>query len=108
MTSTAGVIIAWNTGTIANTGGATSPLRCAGIGSLVASAYALIRSCVTSNRSSSLQRFRPLSSNATSGVSCWPMASGVGSGEFAELRECLVELFGAVLLDGLAERALDQ
>src|SRR6202795_4991876 len=36
-------------GTTANTGGATSPLRCAGIGSLVACAYALVRSAPTLN-----------------------------------------------------------
>ena len=36
-------------GTTAKTGGATSPLRCAGIGSFVAAAYALVRSASTLN-----------------------------------------------------------
>src|ERR1700736_366423 len=106
ITSTAGVINAWNTGTIANTGGAMSPSRWAWIGSLVAAAYSAIRSRVTSKRSSSLQMLRLLSSNdnSSSVISC----TRSGGQEVDELGYGLVELSGAVLFDSLAERTLDQ
>src|SRR5271168_970700 len=106
ITSTAGVSSASNTGTIANTGGATSPLRCASIGSLVAAAYSARRSRVTSNRSSSVQRFKPLSSNSSSSVIEPP--SGRRRGQRVELVERLVELLDAVLLHRPAQRTLDQ
>src|SRR5882757_2515478 len=105
ITSTAGVSSASKTGTIANTGGATSPLRCASMGSLVAAAYSANRSCVTSNRSSSVQRFKPLSSNSNSSV-IEPL-SGRRRGQRVELVERLVELLDAVFLHSLAQRALD-
>src|ERR1700693_3580103 len=101
ITSTAGTNRAWNTGTIANTGGATSPLRWAAIGSLVAAAYSAIRSAVTSKRSSSLKVSRWLSSKLNS-------SSGIRGRHLGESGKRLVELLGAVLLDGLAQRTLDQ
>src|ERR1700759_4663402 len=106
ITATAGVSSASKTGTIANTGGATSPLRCASMGSLVAAAYSANRSCVTSNRSSSVQRSKPVSSN--SNVSVIDTNSRGCRRQRVELVERLVELLDAVLLDCLAQRALDQ
>src|SRR3984893_10896170 len=105
ITSTAGVSKASKTGTIAKTGGATSPLRCASIGSLVAAAYSASRSWVTSNRSSSVQRSRPVSSN--SNVSGIDTNSRGCRRQRVELVQRLVELLDAVLLDRLAQRALD-
>src|SRR6202789_1215219 len=105
ITSTAGVSSASKTGTIANTGGATSPLRCASMGSLVAAAYSANRSCVTSNRSSSVQRPKPVSSN--SNVSVIDTNSRGCRGQRVELVQRLVELLDAVFLDSLAQRALD-
>jgi len=58
-------MIDMNAGTTANTGGATSPARCASIGSFVAAAYAAIRSRVTSNVSGSLHRPIASDRNAT-------------------------------------------
>src|SRR5271170_6915915 len=106
ITSTAGVSSASKTGTIANTGGATSPLRCASMGSLVAAAYSANRSRVTSNRSSSVQRPKPASSNSS--VSVIDTTSRGCRRQRVELVERLVELLDAVLLHGLAQRALDQ
>src|SRR5277367_2216070 len=109
ITSTAGVRSASKTGTIANTGGATSPLRCASIGSLVAAAYSASRSRVTSNRSSSVQLSRPVSSNSNVSVIRGPLGlSHPSRGQRVELVERLVQLPDAVLLHRLAERAFDQ
>src|ERR1700722_13522298 len=91
ITSTAGVSSASKTGTIANTGGATSPLRCASMGSLVAAAYSANRSCVTSN----------------SNVSVIDTNSRGCRRQRVELVQRLVELLDAVLLDRLAQSALD-
>src|ERR1700730_4147589 len=106
ITSTAGVSKASKTGTIAKTGGATSPLRCASIGSLVAAAYSASRSWVTSNRSSSVQRSRPVSSNSSVSVIRPPLRRRSRQG--VQLVERLVELLDAVLLDCLTQRTLDQ
>src|SRR6202042_114914 len=105
ITSTAGVSSASKTGTIANTGGATSPLRCASMGSLVAAAYSANRSGVTSNRSSSVQRPKPVSSN--SNVSVIDTNSRGCRRQRVELVQRLVELLDAVFLDRLAQRPLD-
>src|SRR5882757_7333687 len=105
ITSTAGVRRALKTGTIAKTGGATSPLRCASIGSLVAAAYSASRSWVTSNRSSSVQRSRPVSSNSSVSVIQTPLRRRRRQG--VQLVERLVELLDAVLLDRLTQRTLE-
>ena len=53
ITDSAAMPIAWNAGTIENTGGASSPEACCGIASLVAAAYAAIRSRSTVNATGS-------------------------------------------------------
>src|SRR5208337_2595497 len=93
-------------GTMANTGEATSPRLCASIGSFVAAAYSASRSRATSNGSSSVHLFRPVSSKARS--SDIKPAASLDRCQRVELGQRLVELFGTVLLHSLTQRPLDQ
>ena len=102
ITSTVGVSRAWKTGTIANTGGATSPLRC-DCDRIVGG-----RGIFGDPLARDLESFlvAPLVEMAV--VEFQVRRSGIRCRQLGELRERLVQLLDAVLLDGLAEGALDQ
>src|SRR5579875_41888 len=104
-------------GTIANTGEATSPRRCASIGSFVASAYWAIRSRVTSNVSGALHCPTASAWNRTAEAlmrgPCEIVKRkrsdvvGCSCHQFGEPCHRLVQLLRSGLLDRLADRADD-